>query len=112
MQVLIDLGSLVKSRDCISLRAKLVSSQGHCSEMLSTGQGASVVTFCRMGGKGGRGGRRGRMKGDWHICTGIGTEAGREMVEVISETALIPGAGSEQHPPLIPSLYSQISVCL
>lgn len=51
-------------------------------------------------------------RGDWHIRTGNGTEAGRESVDVIREAALIPGPGSEQHSPLIPSLYSQISPCL
>lgn len=51
-------------------------------------------------------------RGDWHICRGNGTEAGRESVDVIREAALIPGCGSEQHSPLIPSLYSQICLCL
>lgn len=58
-----------------------------------------------------RSGIGGKGRGDWHICTRNGTEAGREAVGVIREAALIPGFDSE-HSPLIPSLYSQISLCL
>lgn len=52
------------------------------------------------------------MGGKWRGGGGIWYTDKGEMVDVIRETALIPGSGSEQHPPLTPSLYSQISLCL
>lgn len=109
----IDLRSLVRSCDCINSRDRLVSSQGCCSEMLSIGKGATVFIFCfgRRAGK--RSGRGVKGRGDWHICTGNGTGARREMVDVIREAALIPGSGSEQHSPTYSLIIqSNISVPL